>query len=107
MNQSSLRDQMAEVIRTAHATIGDETRAAELWGCAMELCDVVERESDGCAQRVSICVALREDIRTGARSTRDLAEEIVWFVSAVEHDIDDTDRDAIVDDVVCGDQIDG
>lgn len=107
MNRSSLRDHMAEVVRTARATIRDEARAAQLWGCAMELCDVVERESDGCTQRVSICVALREDIRSGARSTRELAEEIVWFVRAVEHDIADTDRDAIVDDVVRGDQIDG
>lgn len=107
MSRASLRDQMEEVVRTAQATIGDETRAAELWGCAIELCDVVEQESDGCTQRVSICAALREDIRSGARSTRDLAEEIVWFVNAVEHDIADTDRDAIVDGVVCPDQVDG
>lgn len=107
MNRTSLRDQMAEVVRTARHTLRDPTRAPQLWGRAMDLCDVVERESDGCAQRLSICVALREDIRSGARSTRDLAEEIVWFVRAIEHDIADTDRDAIVDDVVCGDQIDG
>lgn len=107
MDHSALRQQMAEVVRAAHETLRDPTRAPHLWGRATELCETVERDSDGAAQHVDICIALREDIRTGARGTRELVEEIVWFVHAVEHDIDDADRDAIVDDVVCVDQIDG
>jgi hypothetical protein len=107
MDHAALRHQMAEVVRAARDTLHDETQAARLWGKASELCDVLDCGCDGDSQRATICAALREDIRTGARSTRDLVEEIVWFVRAVEHDIADEERDAIVDDVVSTDQTDG
>jgi hypothetical protein len=113
MNHTAVRHRMAEVVRAARNVRRDPSQAADLWGRAVELCDVLERESetktegDGAAQRCTICTALREDIRAGARSTADLVDEIVWFVHAMEHDIAEADREAIVDDVVCGDQIDG
>jgi hypothetical protein len=115
MNHAVVRHQMAEVVRAARNTRRDPARAPDLWGRAVELCELLERESeseskiegDASAQRCTICVALREDIRTGARSTEDLVDEIVWFVHAMEHDIADAEREAVVDGVVCGDQIDG
>jgi hypothetical protein len=106
VDRAALRHQMAEVVRAARDTLHDPAEAPRLWGCTTELCDVLERDADG-SQRATMCVALREDIRTGARPTRELVDEIVWFILAVRRDIKDEDLDAIVDDVVCGDQIDG
>ena len=107
MDHAALRHQMAEVVRTARATLRDPAQAARLWGRTTELCDDLERDSAHAPQRVSMIVAVREDVRTGARSTRELVDEIVWFVRAVEHDIEDEEREAIVDEVVTPDQMDG
>jgi hypothetical protein len=98
---------MAEVVRVARDTLRDPAQAPRLWGQATSLCDAIERESDDAAQRVAICTALREDIRSGARGTRELVDEIVWFVRTVEHDIEDEERDAIVDEGMTQDQTDG
>lgn len=107
MNRAALRNQMAEVVRAARAARRDPTCAPDLWGCTSQLCDALERESDGSSQRVVICTALREDIRSGARCMDDLVEEIVWFVRVVEQDIDEEELEAIADGVVTADQVDG
>jgi hypothetical protein len=98
---------MAEVVRAARATLRDPAQAPRLWGCTAELCEVLEREVDGGSERATLCTALREDICSGARSTDDLVDEIVWFIRAVEHEFKDEELDEIVDGVVRGDQIDG
>lgn len=107
MDHAALRHQMAEVVRAARDTLRDPARAAHLWGQATALCEVIEREGDGSAPRVVVCAALREDIRAGVRSTDDLIEEIVWVVRTVEHDLEDEEREALVDEVVSSDQTDG
>jgi hypothetical protein len=107
MDQAALRHQMAEVVRAARETLRDPAQASRLWGCTADLCEVLERNADGASQRATLCIALREDIRTGARSTPDLAEEIVWFIRTVQHAIADEELDAIVDGVVRGDHVGG
>jgi hypothetical protein len=107
MDRAALRHQMAEVVREAQQTLRDNAQAPRLWGQVTDLCETIERDSAGASQRLTICTALREDIRAGARNTTDLVEEIVWFVRAVEHDIEDEERDVLLDDVVTRDQTDG
>jgi hypothetical protein len=107
VDHTTLRHQMAEVVRAARDALRDETQAARLWGKTADLCDALDCGCDGASPRATMCTALREDIRTGARGTRELVEEIEWFVRAVEHDIEDEEREAIVDDVVSTDQTDG
>jgi hypothetical protein len=82
---------------------------ARLWGQANELCDVLEaQDADGEQYgEIEMIIALREDIRTGARPVSELIEEIVWFVRAVEHVLQDEESDEIVDGVVRCDQLDG
>jgi len=107
VNQAAVRHQMAQVVRAARDTLRDSAQAPRLWGCTTELCEVLESEVEPSSQRATLCIALREDIRAGARSTRDLVEEIVWFIRVVEHDFEDEEQDAIVDSVVTVDQTDG
>jgi hypothetical protein len=107
VDQAALRHQMAEVARAAGDALRDPAHVPRLWGCTTDLCEVLERNTAETSQRATLCMALREDIRTGARSTPDLVDEIVWFIRTVQHDIEDEELDAIVDGVVQGDQVDG
>lgn len=100
MDRAVVRRQMIEVVRAARETLRDDANAAHLWGRTSELCETLERDAHGDTETVMIA-ALREDIRAGVRSTAELAEEIVWFVRAIEHDLVDEQREAIVDEVVC------
>lgn len=106
MDQAALRHQMAEVVRVARDTLRDPMNAPRLWGCTTELCDVLELDA-GESRRATMCTAVREDIRVGAKSTADLVDEIVWFIRAIERELEDEEVDAIVDGVVRGDQVDG
>ena len=107
MEQAALRHQMAAVVRVARDVLRDPTQASRLWGCTTDLCEVLEGEPDAPPHRAAMCVAIREDIRTGARPTDDLVEEIVWFIRAVEHDFEDEAQSAAVEGVVSVDQVDG
>lgn len=107
MDHAALRHQMAEVVHAARDVVRDPAEAPRLWGLAASLCEAIERDCDGHAQRVSMAEALSADIRCGARSTRELVDDIVWFVRAMEHDLEDEERDVVADDVVTADQVDG
>lgn len=98
---------MAEVIHAARATKRDPSVAPQLWGCTNELCDVLERESASTEPQRAMITAVREDIRAGARDTQELADEIVWFVKAIEHDLCCEERERLADGIVVRDQTDG
>jgi hypothetical protein len=97
---------MTQVVFAARDTLRDPDHAPVLWGRAIELCECLEQCDHG-ESRLAMAIALREDIRAGVRNTRDLADEIVWFIRALEHDLVDDELDSIVDEVVRCDQFDG
>ena len=109
MDRAGLRRQMTEVAHAAREAMRDPAQAVHLWGMANDLCDVLERNDTNGEQygECEMIVALREDIRAGARPDDELIEEIVWFVRAVEHVLEDEESDEICDEVVVTDQLDG
>lgn len=107
MNHAAVRHHLAEVARAARETLHDPAQAPRLWGQTTELCDVLQGGATEDSPCAIVCVAVREDIRAGARSTHELVDEVVWFVRTVEREIEDEELDEIVDGVVQCDSIDG
>jgi hypothetical protein len=97
---------MTQVVFAARDTLRDPDHAPVLWGRTIELCEIIEQRGHS-ENQLAMVTALREDIRAGVRNTHDLADEIVWFVRAIEHDLVDDELDSIVDEVVRCDQFDG
>lgn len=132
---AALRTRMDAVTRSLEAVSRDP---GALWNATLELCARVERhldyeettlvplladadawgdvrvsslEEEHRTQR-TILTAIVEDVRTGARATPELADDVAWFVRALARDLVEEERlltkgDTLREDPVVLDQSDG